>query len=49
MISKFLSHGKGEDKLIEVLEKLLLGKKCKVHYNKIGDDNNIAVKVMITT
>ena len=37
-----------EDKLIEVLEKLLFGKKCKIYYNKIGDDNNVAVKVMIT-
>ena len=37
-----------EDKLIEVLEKLLVGKKCKVDYNRNGDDNNIAVKVMIT-
>ena len=43
-----ISVNDDEDKLIERLEKLLVGKNCKVHYNKIGEDNNIAVKVMIT-
>ena len=37
-----------EAKLIEILEDMVVGKTCEIHYNEVGDDNNVAVKVTIS-
>ena len=43
-----LSDCDDEAKLIEILEDMVLGKTCEIHYNEVGDDNNVAVKVTIS-
>ena len=36
-----------EDNLIEKLEDVIVGKVCKVDYNEKGEDNNVAVRVIV--
>ena len=43
-----LSESDDETKLIELLEDTVVGKQCQIHYNRVGDENNLAVKVTIT-
>ena len=42
-----LNSDDDEDKLIEVLEESIMGKSCTIHYNHKGDENNVAIKVII--
>lgn len=44
-----ITEGDDEEKLIDILENFIVGKTCTVHFNKVGEDNNIAVKVTITS
>ena len=37
-----------EAKLIEIIEDKVVGKNCQVHYNEVGDDNNVAIKVTVS-
>ena len=36
-----------EDKVIDQIEEYIVEKRCKIHYNEVGDDNNVAIKVTI--
>ena len=43
-----LSDCDNEAKLIEILEDLIVGKTCEIHYNHVSDQKNVAIKVTIT-
>ena len=43
-----LSDCDDETKLIEILEDLVVGKMCEIHYNEVSAENNVAIKVTIT-
>ena len=36
-----------EDEVIEKLEEMIVGKRCKIDYNEVGDENNVGLKVTI--
>ena len=42
-----LTSDDDEAKVIEILEEKIVGKSCTIHYNNKGDENNVAVKVII--
>ena len=42
-----INENHDESELIEMIEQTIVGKMCQVHYNENGDDNNVAVKLMI--
>ena len=37
-----------EERIIEILEENIVGKRVEVHYNVISEENNVAVKVAVT-
>ena len=39
------SNNDDEEKIIDILENSIVGKMVEIHYNVVGEDNNVAVKV----
>ena len=47
-INEDLTIEHDEEKVAEILEDKVSCKKCEVHYNSAGSQNNVAVKVKVT-